>query len=94
MPQIYGHHLTYCVKIDSRLKGIPVIIFSSLITDDLYYKGENVGAISQVSKPNLVNLVKEIDKYNFIKMDNTMSNVIWKSFTATLKGFPSSRFLS
>lgn len=63
MPQMDGHHLTYRVKNNSRLKDIPVIIFSSLITDDLYHKGEKVGANSQVSKPNLVNLVKEIDKY-------------------------------
>nr|WP_309101397.1 chemotaxis protein [Fredinandcohnia onubensis] len=63
MPQMDGHHLTYRVRNDSRLKEIPVIIFSSLITDDLFHKGENVGATSQVSKPNLVNLVKEIDKY-------------------------------
>ncbi|MEH7238515.1 chemotaxis protein [Bacillus sp. JJ1562] len=63
MPQMDGHHLTYRVKTDTRLKEIPVIIFSSLITDDLFHKGENVGATSQVSKPNLVNLVKEIDKY-------------------------------
>ena len=63
MPQMDGHHLTYRVKQDARLKDIPVIIFSSLITDDLYHKGEKVGASSQVSKPKLVDLVKEIDKY-------------------------------
>ncbi|WP_249871547.1 chemotaxis protein [Oceanobacillus saliphilus] len=63
MPQMDGHHLTYRVKQDARLKNIPVIIFSSLITDDLYHKGEEVGAVSQISKPKLVELVKEIDKY-------------------------------
>lgn len=63
MPQMDGHHLTYRVKHDARLKDIPVVIFSSLITDELYHKGEQVGASAQVSKPQLVNLVKEIDKY-------------------------------
>lgn len=63
MPQMDGHHLTHRIKQHHRLKGIPVVIFSSLITDDLYHKGEKVGASAQVSKPQLVNLVKEIDKH-------------------------------
>jgi two-component system chemotaxis response regulator CheV len=63
MPQMDGHHLTHRIKQHSRLKGIPVIIFSSLITDDLFHKGERVGATAQVSKPQLVNLVEEIDKH-------------------------------
>lgn len=63
MPQMDGHHLTHRIKQHHRLSGIPVIIFSSLITDDLYHKGEKVGASAQVSKPQLVNLVQEIDTY-------------------------------
>ncbi|MFD1849089.1 chemotaxis protein [Oceanobacillus bengalensis] len=63
MPQMDGHHLTYRVKQHAQLKDIPVVIFSSIITEDLYHKGENVGASAQVSKPKLVNLVREIDKY-------------------------------
>ncbi|MHA6252515.1 chemotaxis protein [Oceanobacillus sp. CAU 1775] len=63
MPQMDGHHLTYKLKQNARLRDIPVVIFSSLITNDLFHKGEKVGASAQVSKPQLVNLVKEIDKY-------------------------------
>mgnify|MGYP001306821640 CR=1 FL=1 len=63
MPQMDGHHLTYRIKQHPRLKNIPVIIFSSLITDDLYHKGEKVGANAQISKPQIVELVKEIDKH-------------------------------
>lgn len=63
MPQMDGHHLTENVKSNVHLKGIPVIIFSSLITDDLYHKGETVGASAQVTKPQLVNLIKTIDQY-------------------------------
>lgn len=63
MPQMDGHHLTHRVKQHRRLQSIPVVIFSSLITDDLYHKGERVGASAQVSKPQLVDLVQEIDKY-------------------------------
>lgn len=61
MPQMDGHHLTDRIKKDLRLSNIPVIIFSSLITDDLYHKGESVGANAQVSKPEIVKLVEEID---------------------------------
>lgn len=61
MPQMDGHHLTDRIKKDLRLSAIPVIIFSSLITEDLYHKGTSVGANAQVSKPEIVKLVEEID---------------------------------
>ncbi|MBO1005257.1 chemotaxis protein [Pseudogracilibacillus auburnensis] len=61
MPQMDGHHLTDRVKKASRLKNIPVIVFSSLITKDLFHKGETVGASAQVSKPEIVTLVEKID---------------------------------
>lgn len=62
MPQMDGHHLTKRIKDDPRLTKLPVIIFSSLITDDLRHKGEMVGADSQVSKPEIVELVQTIDR--------------------------------
>jgi len=62
MPQMDGHHLTSRIKTNPKLSAIPVVIFSSLITDDLYHKGNRVGASAQVSKPQIVDLVKEIDR--------------------------------
>ena len=62
MPQMDGHHLTKRIKEHSVLKDLPVIIFSSLITDDLRHKGELVGADAQISKPEIVELVKQIDR--------------------------------
>lgn len=62
MPQMDGHHLTNKVKEHPRLGNLPIIIFSSLITEDLYHKGEEVGADAQVSKPEIVTLVQEIDQ--------------------------------
>lgn len=62
MPQMDGHHLTDKIKKDDILKDIPVVIFSSLITDDLYHKGERVGADEQVSKPEIVELIQHIDR--------------------------------
>jgi two-component system, chemotaxis family, chemotaxis protein CheV len=63
MPQMDGHHLTKRIKEHPGLKKLPVIIFSSLITDDLKHKGEMVGAEHQVSKPEIAELVLTIDKY-------------------------------
>jgi two-component system chemotaxis response regulator CheV len=62
MPRMDGHHLTKKIKDDPVLQAIPVIIFSSLITDDLEHKGNNVGADAQVSKPEIVKLVEAIDE--------------------------------
>lgn len=61
MPQMDGHHLTLKVKKHPALHHIPVIIFSSLITADLFHKGETVGANDQVSKPEIVKLVQALD---------------------------------
>lgn len=62
MPQMDGHHLTKQVKSNARLSAIPVIIFSSLITDDLRHKGDEVGAEDQISKPEIAELILRIDQ--------------------------------
>ncbi|MFD1735606.1 chemotaxis protein [Bacillus salitolerans] len=62
MPQMDGHHLTKRIKNDTRLSELPVVIFSSLITDDLRHKGQQVGADGQVSKPEIGELVGLIDR--------------------------------
>jgi two-component system, chemotaxis family, chemotaxis protein CheV len=63
MPQMDGHHLTKRIREDDKLRKLPVIIFSSLITDDLRHKGEKVGATAQVSKPEIGELVNMIDAH-------------------------------
>ncbi|MGL4523660.1 MAG: chemotaxis protein [Bacilli bacterium] len=62
MPQLDGHHLTSRIKSHPKLNKLPVVIFSSLITDDLRHKGESVGASAQVSKPEIGELVELIDQ--------------------------------
>lgn len=62
MPQMDGHHLTRCIKEDPVLCTIPVVLFSSLISDDMKRKGEAIGADAQISKPEIINLVSVIDK--------------------------------
>ncbi|MBI9081539.1 MAG: chemotaxis protein CheV [Pseudodesulfovibrio sp.] len=56
MPLMDGHHLTKRIKEDPVLKDLPVILFSSLITDKLRHRGETVGADDQVSKPEITYL--------------------------------------
>lgn len=62
MPQMDGHHLTKKIKSHPDLQKLPVIIFSSLITDDLRHKGEQVGAEEQISKPEIAELILRMDK--------------------------------
>lgn len=62
MPQMDGHRLTKLIKSDDELKNIPVIIFSSLVNQEMRVKGEALGADAQLSKPEIGNLVREIDK--------------------------------
>lgn len=62
MPQMDGHTLTRKIKEHKILRTLPVIIFSSLITDDLKHKGLSVKADAQMSKPEVENLVNVIDK--------------------------------
>ncbi|MBQ9984410.1 MAG: chemotaxis protein CheV [Lachnospiraceae bacterium] len=61
MPQMDGHRLIRLVRSDEALKHIPVIIFSSLINDDMKRKGERLGADAQISKPEIGQLVQCID---------------------------------
>jgi len=62
MPQMDGHHLTRKIKEHPDLKKLPVIIFSSLITDDLRHKGDKVGAEDQISKPEIAELILRVDQ--------------------------------
>ncbi len=61
MPEMDGHRLTKLVKSNSRLKNIPVIIFSSLITPEMELKGKEVGADEQLTKPEIGHLVSVMD---------------------------------
>ena len=61
MPQMDGHHLTKRIKDDKDLKQIPVVIFSSLITEEMRIKGKELGADEQLSKPEIGHLVQVVD---------------------------------
>ncbi len=61
MPQMDGHRLTKLVKENSRFKQIPLIIFSSLISDEMRRKGRDLGADEQLTKPEIGHLVDVMD---------------------------------
>ena len=57
-----GLHLTRRIKEDPALSKIPVVLFSSLITEDNLRKGQSVGADAQVSKPGSKGMIESIDR--------------------------------
>lgn len=61
MPQMDGHRLVKLIKSDSRFEGLPVVIFSSLVNDEMRRKGEALGVDAQLSKPEIGKLVRQLD---------------------------------
>ncbi|MCM1541659.1 MAG: chemotaxis protein [Blautia sp.] len=62
MPEMDGHRLTKLVKSDETTAHIPIIIFSSLVNEEMKKKGSALGADAQLSKPEIGNLVKIVDR--------------------------------
>ena len=60
MPEMDGHTLLKNIKSDSVLKALPVVLFSSHITEALRKKGEQLGADDQIGKPDLPSLTSRI----------------------------------
>jgi len=63
MPQMDGLHLIKNIKNNEKLKHLPCVVFSSLISDEMSVKCESVGADAQISKPELARLVDLIDGF-------------------------------
>ncbi|SKA19641.1 two-component system, chemotaxis family, response regulator CheV [Trichlorobacter thiogenes] len=63
MPQMDGLHLTSLIRKEDSLKELPIIIFSSLASDDNIRKWHDLGAQQILTKPDLPNLVKYADEY-------------------------------
>jgi two-component system chemotaxis response regulator CheV len=62
MPQMDGHALLRQIKENPETKALPVILFSSLIYEEIRRKGELIGADAQISKPEVGNLLTIVDK--------------------------------
>ena len=63
MPQMDGLHLTSKIRKEDSFKELPIIIFSSLASDDNIRKWHDLGAQQILTKPDLPNLVKFADEY-------------------------------
>jgi len=61
MPQMDGHRLTKLVKDHARFKQVPLVIFSSLISEEMRTKGRELGADEQLTKPEIGHLVDVMD---------------------------------
>lgn len=63
MPQLDG--LTLCKKVRTELndKKLPVIMFSSLINEQMALKCRSVGATDFITKPQINELIQMVDRY-------------------------------
>ena len=50
------------IRDEEGLKHLPIVVFSSLINEDMKRKGEALGANAQISKPEIGKLVGILDK--------------------------------
>ncbi len=62
MPQMDGHRLLKLVRGDQRYSETPFILFSSLISEEMRRKGEQLGANGQISKPEINQLIGLLDE--------------------------------
>ncbi|WP_233004350.1 chemotaxis protein CheV [Exiguobacterium aurantiacum] len=63
MPQMDGLHLTKRLREMDQFADLPIVIFSSLISDDLKHKGDAVGANAQITKPEIGMLIATLDEF-------------------------------
>ncbi len=63
MPQMDGLHLTSTIRKEQGPQELPIIIFSSLASEDNIRKWETLGAQKILTKPDLPNLVKYADEF-------------------------------
>lgn len=61
MPRMDGLHLTALVRKEAALDKLPVVIFSSLASDDNKLKWRKLGASEILTKPDLPHLVDKAD---------------------------------
>jgi two-component system chemotaxis response regulator CheV len=60
MPKMDGLALTRKVKESTRFKTLPVIVFSSIMAEDIKRKAQSVGAEAQITKPEIGRLVETV----------------------------------
>jgi len=63
MPAMDGLAMCKSIKETLNIKDVPVIMFSSLINEQIARKCEDVGANDYISKPQFSELVTLLDKH-------------------------------
>ena len=62
MPRLDGLSLTRRLKENDSTKDLPIIVFSSIMTQDIKMKAASVGARYQITKPEISQLVEYVAK--------------------------------
>lgn len=62
MPKMDGLTLTKKIKEYERFRQIPVIVFSSIMAEDIKRKAQSVGADGQITKPEIDQLIVSVGK--------------------------------
>ena len=60
MPKMDGLTLTRRIKEDSKLSRIPIIVFSSVMAEDIKRKAQSIGADAQITNPAMHNLLEKL----------------------------------
>lgn len=61
MPLMDGHRLCKLIRDEKEFDNIPIVIFSSLINEEMRRKGERLGVDAQITKPEIGKLVGIMD---------------------------------
>ena len=62
MPRLDGLALTRRIKEHDGTKDLPIIVFSSIMAQDIKVKAASVGAKYQITKPEISQLVEYVAK--------------------------------
>lgn len=62
MPLMDGHRLCKLIRGEKDFNKLPIVIFSSLINDEMRRKGESLGVNAQITKPEIGKLVGVLDE--------------------------------
>lgn len=60
MPKMDGLTLTRRVKEDKRFAHIPIVVFSSVMAEDIKRKAQSIGADAQITKPEINRLLETV----------------------------------
>lgn len=61
MPLMDGHRLCKLIREQTIFDNVPIVVFSSLINDEMRRKGETLGVNAQITKPEIGKLVSVMD---------------------------------